>query len=119
MWDFLRKRTLTQWIVVAMVIGVYVGWAYPSAGESLRPFSTIFLRMIRSIIAPILFGTLVMGIAGHGDDLKRVGRLAFKSIVYFEIVTTLALVIGLVTVNLIQPGVGIQLAATAEQGREL
>ena len=64
----------------------------------------MFLRMIKSLIVPLLFATLVVGIAGHGDDMKRVGRLAFRSIVYFEIVTTLALAIGLLAVNLVKPG---------------
>ena len=119
MWTFLRSRTLTQWIIVAMVVGVVVGWAYPSFSEGLRPFSNAFLRMIRSIIAPILFGTLVIGIAGHGDDLKRVGRLALKSLVYFEVVTTIALFVGLFAVNVVKPGVGVQLAASAATGKEL
>jgi proton glutamate symport protein len=118
-WRFLRSGTLTQWILLAMVVGTIAGWAYPDFAQSLRPLSTVFLRMIRSIIAPLLFGTLVLGIAGHGDDLKRVGRLALKSIVYFEIVTTVALVVGLVAVNLVRPGVGVQLAASAEAGKEL
>jgi proton glutamate symport protein len=86
---------------------------------TLKPLSTVFLRMIKSIIVPLIFGTLVVGIAGHGDDMKRVGRLALKSIIYFEIVTTLALFIGLVAVNLVRPGEGVVLAASAEAGKEL
>ncbi len=119
MWTFLRARTLTQWILFAMALGTFVGWAVPDFAAALRPLSTIFLRMIKSIIVPLIFGTLVVGIAGHGDDLKRVGRLAFKSIVYFEIVTTLALVIGLVAVNLVRPGVGVGLQAPAATGEQL
>ncbi|HEX2095433.1 MAG TPA: dicarboxylate/amino acid:cation symporter [Longimicrobiaceae bacterium] len=129
MLKLLRRISLTQWILIAMVIGVMVGWAFPdgacptnegcfSAGD-LKPLSTIFLRMIKSIVVPIIFATLVIGIAGHGDDMKRVGRLALKSIIYFEIVTTIALFIGLGAVNLTRPGVGVSLAAPAEQGREL
>ena len=102
-----------------MVIGTLIGWLLPEFSQSLRPLSTVFLRMIKSIIVPIIFGTLVIGIAGHGDDMKRVGRLAFKSIVYFEIVTTLALVIGLVAVNLTRPGDGVVLSGNAEQGKTL
>ena len=113
MWTFLRRRTLTQWIVVAMVVGVALGILFPAFAVSIRPVSTVFLRMIKSIIVPLIFGTLVVGIAGHGDDMKRVGRLALKSIVYFEIVTTLALVIGLFAVNILKPGVGVSLVATA------
>jgi len=110
MWTFLRRRTLTQWIVVSMVVGVLLGIFVPAFAVSIRPISTVFLRMIRSIIVPLIFGTLVVGIAGHGDDMKRVGRLALKSIIYFEIVTTLALFIGLFAVNVLKPGVGVSLA---------
>ena len=86
-----------------MVVGILLGYLFPDrpAGQSgfqatdLQVLSTIFLRMIKSLIVPLLFATLVVGIAGHGDDMKRVGKLAFRSIVYFEIVTTLALVVGL------------------------
>jgi proton glutamate symport protein len=119
MWRFLRNRTLTQWILVAMAAGIWLGWAYPDVAVSTKPAATVFLRMIKSIIAPLLFGTLVVGIAGHGDDLKRVGRLALKSIVYFELVTTVALFIGLLAVNLIQPGVGVQLGASADVGKAM
>jgi proton glutamate symport protein len=193
MLTFLRNRSLTQWILISMVVGTLVGWAFPDeqwtgrvksvsadkseivvtdpkgqevtlrradkpaagawegtdvgrdvrvkatptggkadwkAGDeikveydtfsarSLKPLSTIFLRMIKSLIAPLIFATLVVGIAGHGDDMKRVGRLAFKSLLYFELVTTLALFIGLAAVNLTRPGDGVKLGATAEQGQE-
>ncbi len=113
MWTFLRRISLTQWILIGMALGTLVGYWVPDFATSLRPLSTTFLRMIKSIIVPIIFGTLVVGIAGHGDDMKRVGRLAFKSLVYFEIVTTLALFIGLVAVNLVQPGVGVELPPPA------
>src|SRR5437763_13305031 len=113
----LKRVSLTSWILLAMIAGVLIGWLAPSFAESLKPVSTVFLRMIKSIIVPLIFGTLVVGIAGHGDDMKRVGRLALKSIVYFEIVTTLALVIGLVAVNLVRPGEGVALAASAEAGK--
>src|SRR5688572_24470554 len=106
-WSTLRGISLTKWILISMAIGTLIGWMFPDAAQSLRPLSQIFLRMIKSIIAPLIFGTLVIGIAGHGDDMKRVGRLALKSIIYFEIVTTLALIIGLVAVNLTKPGVGV------------
>jgi len=102
-----------------MVIGVIIGSVAPAAAEKLAPLSTVFLRMIKSIIAPLIFGTLVVGIAGHGDDMKRVGRLALKSIIYFEIVTTLALVVGLVAVNLVRPGEGVALTASAAAGKDL
>jgi proton glutamate symport protein len=119
MWQFLRNRTLTQWIIVSMVIGVLIGHYDPTLGQTLRPLSTAFLRAIGSIVAPILFGTLVMGIAGHGDDLKRVGRLALRSLIYFEIVTTVALFVGLAAVNLVKPGAGIVLDKAATTGQEM
>jgi proton glutamate symport protein len=119
MLSFLRNRSLTQWILFAMVTGVVVGYAYPEASQQLKPFSTIFLRMIKSLVAPLIFATLVIGIAGHGDDMKRVGRLAFKSLIYFEVVTTLALLIGLVAVNITRPGVGVGLNAPAQEGEQL
>ncbi|HZA97834.1 MAG TPA: cation:dicarboxylase symporter family transporter [Gemmatimonadales bacterium] len=119
LWSFLRRISLTKWILIAMVIGALIGWLNPDLGTSLKPLSTVFLRLIKSIVVPIIFGSLVIGIAGHGDDMKRVGRLALKSIIYFEIVTTIALVVGLVAVNLTRPGVGIRLSESAQQGQEL
>src|SRR5687767_2013595 len=100
MFSWFRRISLTQWILIAMAVGVVVGWLDPEFSQKLRILSSLFLRMIKSIVAPIIFATLVIGIAGHGDDLKRVGRLALKSILYFEIVTTIALFIGLAAVNL-------------------
>lgn len=116
---FLGRISLTQWIVVAMIVGTVWGALAPDSAQKLAPFSSIFLRMIRSIIAPLIFGTLVIGIAGHGDDMKRVGRLAFKSILYFEIVTTLALFVGLSVVNIAKPGVGVSLNVSAKSATEL
>src|SRR6266542_4130232 len=115
----LRRISLTQWILIAMAIGVLIGAVAPDFAVKLKPLSTIFLRMIKSIIVPIIFGTLVVGIAGHGDDMKRVGRLALKSIIYFEVVTTIALVIGLAAVNLTKPGVGVVLHAPVDPGKQL
>ena len=123
----LRRVTQTQWIIVSMIVGIAVGYFFPTLPEGqtgfqatdLQVFSTVFLRMIKSLIVPLLFATLVVGIAGHGDDMKRVGKLAFRSIVYFEIVTTLALVVGLLAVNIVKPGRGVNLAsATADAGVE-
>ena len=90
-----------------MGIGTLIGWLDPEFAAKLRPLSTMFLRMIKMIVTPILFTTLVMGIAGHGDDLKRIGRLAVKSLTYFWAMTAIALVIGLVAVHISQPGVGV------------
>ena len=118
-WTALRRISLTRWILISMVVGALVGWLDPGLGTSLKPLSTIFLRMIKSVVVPIIFGSLVIGIAGHGDDMKRVGRLALKSIIYFEIITTIALIVGLVTVNLTRPGAGVQLTASETEGRQL
>lgn len=107
MWAALKRITLTKWIFIGMASGILVGWLFPEFAAKLKPLSTIFLRMIKSIIVPILFGTLVIGIAGHGDDLKRVGRLAIKALTYFWAMTFVALVIGLMAGNLSRPGVGV------------
>src|SRR3954471_22160566 len=114
-----RKLPLTTWILISMVVGVLIGMYSPEFAVKLKPLSTVFLRMIKSIIAPLIFATLVVGIAGHGDDMKRVGRLALKSIIYFEIVTTAALFIGLLAVNLVRPGEGVVLGGSAATGQEL
>jgi len=105
----LAKRNLTTWIVVAMVVGGEIGHDWPGIATNLRIVSQIFLRLIKVIIAPLLFSTLVSGIAAH-SDLKKVGRMGLKAIVYFEMVTTLALFIGLGAINLSKAGVGVQLA---------
>jgi proton glutamate symport protein len=108
----LRRRSLTPWIFVAMVAGAELGFDAPSFAISLRVFSDIFLRLIKTIVAPLILATLVTGIAGHGD-LKSVGRMGVKSLVYFEVVTTLALVIGLAAINLSKAGVGLALQPAA------
>jgi proton glutamate symport protein len=103
-----RRRTLTPWIFVAMVAGVELGIDAPKFAVQLHVFSDIFLRLIKTIVAPLILATLVVGIAGHGD-LKGVGRIGIKSLVYFELVTTLALVIGLLAINISKAGVGLAL----------
>ncbi len=119
-WRRLRRVSLTQWIVLSMIVGTLIGWLAPGVALHLQILSTIFLRMIKALIAPLIFGMLVVGIAGHGDDLKRVGRLALRSIVYFEIVTTLALAVGLIAVNVIKPGQGVPIeSASATAGASL
>jgi proton glutamate symport protein len=117
--SFLRRISLSQWIIISLVIGVALGLLFPVntdgrwAATNLNLLSNVFLRMIKSMVVPLLFATLVVGLAGHGDDMKKVGRLAFRSIVYFEVVTTLALAIGLIAVNLVKPGQGINLAGAS------
>jgi proton glutamate symport protein len=107
-WFAVQRRSLTPWIFVAMVAGAELGFDAPAVAISLRVFSDIFLRLIKTIVAPLILATLVTGIAGHGD-LKSVGRMGIKSLVYFEVVTTLALVIGLAAINLSKAGVGLSL----------
>lgn len=106
---FLKRLSLTAWIFIALVIGILLGVFFPEFAKSLAPVSNIFLRLIKSIVGPLLFGTLVYGIASVGE-LKTMGRIALKSVIYFEIATTLALVIGLTVVNFAQPGAGLTLA---------
>ena len=108
------RRTLTTWIVVAMLIGAALGHDWPSLAVNLRVVAQIFLRLIKTIIAPLLFATLVSGIAAH-SDLKKVGRMGIKALIYFEVVTTLALVIGLAAINISKAGVGVQIAPPAAE----
>jgi len=107
------KRSLTTWILVAMIAGASIGHDWPHVAVNLRVVSAIFLRLIKTIIAPLLFGTLVSGIAGHAD-LKKVGRMGVKAIVYFELVTTLALFIGLAAINISKAGVGAKIPPPTE-----
>ena len=109
-----KRISLTTWIFIGMAAGVAVGIAAPGFARQLGPVSRVFLQLIRSIIAPLLFGTLVAGIAG-GGDLKRMGRIGAKAILYFEIVTTLALLLGLAAVNLVRPGAGIPIHSSAAE----
>src|SRR5579863_3867407 len=105
------RRSLTVWIVTGMAAGVEMGYDAPNTAIHFQVLGSIFLRLIKVIIAPLLFGTLVVGIAGHAD-LKKVGRMGVKAIVYFEIVSTIAILIGLAAINISRAGVGIQLPAT-------
>ncbi|MBE7175004.1 MAG: cation:dicarboxylase symporter family transporter [Mucilaginibacter polytrichastri] len=110
----LKKRSLTTWILVSMVIGAEIGHDFPEIGVNLQVLSKVFLKMIKTIVAPLLFGTLVYGIAGHAD-LKQVGRMGWKSLVYFEGVTTIALFIGLAAINLSGAGKGIEHPAAIKE----
>jgi proton glutamate symport protein len=108
----MKKVSLTAWIFIGMAAGVALGIFAPDFAKQLGLMSTVFLRLIRSIIAPLLFGTLVAGIAG-GGDIKHMGRIGAKAILYFEIVTTFALFLGLGVVNLVRPGEGVPISRTA------
>jgi aerobic C4-dicarboxylate transport protein len=117
--SIVRKRwyaNLTLQVLVAMSLGVLVGWIYPDIGRELKPLGDVFLRMIKMVIGPIVFLTVVTGISGIGD-MKKVGQLGFKTIAYFEIVTTVGLAIGLIIVNIVKPGAGLTppVAANAQQ----
>jgi proton glutamate symport protein len=111
----MKRPSLTVWILMALVAGIAFGAAFPGPAKEFGLLGTIFLRLIKSIIAPLLFATLVVGIAGTGS-IKTMGRIGGKAILYFEIVTTLALVIGLGAANLVQPGAGVALQAGANPG---
>ncbi len=110
----MKRISLTAWIFIGMAAGVALGVVAPNVAKQLGPASSVFLRLIRSIIAPLLFGTLVVGIAG-GGDIKQMGRIGVKAILYFEIVTTFALFLGLGAVNLVRPGEGVPIQRTAEE----
>ena len=106
-------RSLTFWILVAIVVGAAFGHFFPEAAVSLRFVGQIFLRLIRTIVAPLLFATLVVGIAGH-SNLRQVGRMGVKSLVYFEVVTTLALLIGWAAITISRAGEGITLPGSVD-----
>jgi proton glutamate symport protein len=119
-----RRLSLSQWIIVALLIGVGLGWVI-SSGQLSPPTASAwllvckltangFLHLIKCIIVPLIFSTLVVGIAGHSDDMKAVGRMALKAIIYFEIVTTAALFVGLGAVNLVKPGVGLTIPTASD-----
>ncbi len=110
----MKRLSLTAWIFIGMAAGIALGLAAPQVARELSPVSNIFLRLIKSIIAPLIFGTLVYGIAGSGN-VKAMGRIGLKAIVYFEIVTTVALFLGLGAVNLTRPGAGMKLERTAAE----
>jgi len=108
------KVSLTTKIFIGLILGVLLGWLKPDWGVAVRPLSLLFLNLIKSIIAPLIFSTLVIGIAGTGD-IRQVGRIGVKSLAYFEIVTTFALFIGLAAVNITKPGIGVSLAGVHKE----
>lgn len=111
----MKQSKLTLAIFSALLLGIITGWVFPDFAVKLHVLAEIFLRMVKMIIAPLLFATLVVGIAGHGD-VKSLGRLGIKTIAYFEVVTTIALFIGLGFANLFKPGVGMGSISTAHTG---
>lgn len=113
----MRSKKLSLWIFSSMIIGVSFGLDFPEMSLELKRFGDIFLRLIKTLVAPLLFSTLVVGIAGHGN-LKQVGRIGLKSIIYFEIVTTFALFLGLAAINISQAGKGVQQVEVTEKMKE-
>ena len=112
-----KRRSITFWIVVSMLVGAEIGHDFPDEAKELKVLSDVFLRLVKTIIAPLVFATLVVGIAGHAD-LKQVGKMGLKALVYFEVVTTFALFIGLAAINLTKAGEGVDrsgIAADTEQ----
>lgn len=109
----IKWPSLTTQIFIGLFAGIAIGWLYPQVGLAIEPGAEVFLRMVKTIIAPLIFATLVVGIAG-GGHVSSVGRLGLKCMVYFEVVTTFALAIGLLLVNTVQPGVGVNLTAGNE-----
>ena len=112
-----KRKKLSLWIFSSMIIGVEVGMDFPAFALEMERFGKVFLRLIKSLVAPLIFGTLVVGIAGH-SNLKQVGRIGLKSILYFEIVTTIALFIGLLAINVTQAGVGVKVEARAKKKKK-
>jgi proton glutamate symport protein len=108
----LWRQSLTRWIFFAMLLGGELGLDRPQLAEHLRVLSEIFLRLIKVIVAPLIFGTLVTGISGHGN-LRSVGRIGLKSLIYFEVVTTLALFLGVAAINISHAGEGLSISQTA------
>src|SRR5919201_3656685 len=103
-------KSLYFQVVVAIVIGVLLGYFFPETGAAMKPLGNAFIKLIKMIIAPIIFCTVVVGIAGM-EDMKKVGKTGGLALVYFEIVSTIALLVGLVVVNLVRPGAGMNVDA--------
>jgi proton glutamate symport protein len=110
-----RRGSLTYWILFAMLFGAEIGIDWPHFAEHLKFLSDIFLRLIKVIVAPLILGTMITGIAGHGN-LRGVGRIGIKSLVFFEVVTTIALLIGVTAINISRAGEGLVLSAPASDG---
>src|SRR6188472_3405039 len=106
------RPSLTVQIMIGLVVGGLIGWLRPDWGNAVYFLRDIFINLIKSIIAPLVFSTIVVGIAGAGA-LRKVGRMGIKALIFFEVVTTAALVIGLAVVNFTKPGAGVTLAATS------
>src|SRR5438477_2131053 len=111
------RPSLTTQILIGLVVGVLIGWLRPAWGNSIYFLRDIFLNLIKSIIGPLVFSTLVVGIAG-GGDLRKVGRMGVKALIYFEVITTVALFLGLAVANIARPGAGVPLVGAAGEAVE-
>src|SRR5882724_2765210 len=109
----IRRRSLTYWILFATLVGLEVGLDWPEFAARLKILSDIFLRLIKVIVAPLILGTLITGVAGHGD-VRKVGRIGWKSLLYFEVITTIAIVVGVASINITRAGEGITLPAVGD-----
>ena len=110
----MKTNKLTLMIFISLILGIVLGWLAPDLGVKMKPFATMFLNMIKMIIAPLLFSVVVTGIASHGD-IKSLGKLGVKTMVYFAAATSIAMVIGLSLGLIIQPGVGFNLAISESE----
>ncbi|WCM41222.1 cation:dicarboxylase symporter family transporter [Flavobacterium sp. CBA20B-1] len=108
------RKNLTTWIITCMILGVFIGIDFPNAAVALQPLSKGFIKLVKTIVAPIIFATLVYGIAGH-SDLKQVGRMAWKSMLYFFCATSCAIFIGLAVINITKAGEGIDLQSMPQE----
>src|SRR6266566_1180796 len=101
-------KSLYFQVIVAIVIGILLGHFYPETGTAMKPLGDGFIKLIKMMIAPIIFCTVVVGIAGM-EDMKKVGKTGGMALLYFEVVSTLALIVGLIVINVIQPGAGMHI----------
>jgi len=111
-------RSLYFQVLTAIALGVLLGHFYPQLGEQMKPFGDTFIKAIKMIIAPIIFCTVVHGIASM-QDMKKVGRVGLKALIYFEVLTTLALIVGLIVANTLQPGAGMNIDASTIDTRSI
>src|SRR5476651_1822246 len=111
-------KSLYFQVLVAILLGAALGYFYPHSGAAMKPLGDGFIKLIKMMIAPIIFCTVVTGIAGM-EDMKKVGRVGLKAILYFEVVTTFSLAIGLIVVNLVQPGAGMNVDIATLDGQQL
>jgi len=105
-------KSLYVQVIIAIIIGILIGSFYPSFAVKLKPFGDGFIKLVKMMISPIIFCTIINGIAGM-QDTKKLGRVGLKAIIYFEVVTTLALIIGLVVINVLKPGVGMNVDSSS------